>query len=271
MKKFITLALALIIAVSLAACSGGGSSTTGGDDQSASSEKLVFGTSADYPPFEFHILEGGEDKIVGFEVALAYQIADDMGRTLEVVDMNFDNLLTLMAKGDCDFVIAAMEATPERLESSSASDPYYTDLPAMILTKKANLDQYTSLDSFAGKTVGAQSGSTKVDIVNDEMPGAEALVMASVVDLVNNLVYDKCDALVLDGAVALQYADANSDLAVVEAVPLGDALPYCVWVAKDDPLGLLPGINETIAKVLSDGSMERFIEEADALLAESQN
>lgn len=267
MKKFITLALSLIIAVSLVACTGGFS----GDGQTASADKLVFGTSADYPPFEFHILQDGEDKIVGFEVALAYQIAEDMERPLEVVDMNFDNLLTLMAKGDCDFVIAAMEATPERLESSSASDPYYTDLPAMILTKKANLDQYTSLDSFAGKTVGAQSGSTKVDIINDEMPGAEALVMASVVDLVNNLVYDKCDALVLDGAVALQYAEANSDLAVIEAVSLGDALPYCVWVAKGDPQGLLPGINETIAKVLADGSMERFIEEADELLAESQN
>lgn len=89
--------------------------------------------------------------------------------------------------------------------------------------------------------------------------------MTSVVDLVNNLVYDKCDALVLDGAVAQQYVKSNEELAIVEAVPLGEALPYCVWVAKDDPKGLLPQINETIAKVLADGTMEEYIAEANAL------
>lgn len=255
MKKIFALALAAVMSLSLFACS----------SDSDKGSALVYGTSADYPPFEFHVMDNGEDKVVGIDVSLARQIAADMDAELTISEMNFDNLLTLMAQGNCDFVIAAMESSPERLESASCSDPYYTDLPAMIITKKANLDQYKSMADFAGKTVGAQSGTTKADIVTGEMTGAVPALMTSVVDLVNNLVYDKCDALVLDGAVALQYVKSNPDLAVVEAVPLGEALPYCVWVAKDDPKGLLPSINETIAKVLADGSMDAYITEANAL------
>ena len=260
MKKILVALLAITMVLSMAACS-----------TSATSNKapLVFGTSADYPPFEFHILDKGVDKVVGLDVALANQIAVDMGRGMTITEMNFDNLLTLMAKGDCDYVIAAMETTPERLQTASCSDPYYTDLPAMVIVKKANLDKYKSLADFSGKTVGAQSGTTKADIITSDMPGATPLLMASVVDLVNNLIYDKCDALVLDGAVAQQYAASNNDLAVVDAVSLGDALPFCVWVAKDDPKGLLPSINKTIAKVLSDGSMDKYITEADTLSSQA--
>ncbi|NLW79269.1 MAG: transporter substrate-binding domain-containing protein [Ruminococcaceae bacterium] len=299
MKKAVTLVLAALLVFSLAACGGGTSSSSsaaagstpastpestpastpdstvsisdeapGGDDTATT---LVLGTSADYPPFEFHILDGGEDKIVGFEVGLAYEIAADQNAELQIVDMNFDNLLSLLAKGDCDFVIAAMEATDERLEAATASDPYYTDLPAMMLVKKENLDNYATFSDFDGKTVGAQSGTTKADLIPETMPGATPLLMASVVDLVNNLVYDKCDALVLDGAVALQYAAANEELAVIEApeLALGDALPYSVWVALGDPKGLLPAINDTIARVLEDGTMDTLIADADALSSQA--
>ena len=56
---------------------------------------LVFGTSADYPPFEFHILdENGQDKIVGIDVAVAQKVAEDMGCELKIVDISFENLLT---------------------------------------------------------------------------------------------------------------------------------------------------------------------------------
>jgi len=257
MKKIVALVLIVMMIIPIVGCSG--------SKKKGNSDVVVFGTSADYPPFEFHILEDGTDMIVGIDVALAYQIAADMGKTLQISDMNFDNLLTLMAKGDCDFVIAAIEETPERIKQASCSDAYFTDQPAMVLVKKGNEGQYKSLSDFAGKTVGAQSATTLADIITDDMPGANPLLMASVVDLINNLVYDKCDAVVLDGGVALQYESVNNDLVIVSGLDLGDALPYCVWVAKDDPKGLLKSINATIAKVLSDGSMEKYIEEADEL------
>ena len=286
-KKLMGLALSAALSLSLLTACGGGAAESAAPSEapaesaaaesaapaSAAPTKLVFGTSADYPPYEFHILDNGEDKIVGMDVALAQAIAEDMGAELEIVDMNFDNLLTLMAQGKCDFVIADMESTPDREAAADGSDPYYEDLAPMVVVKKANLDQYKTIDDFTGKNVGAQTGTNKALIVTggDEetapihMTGANPILLTNVGDLINQLVYDKCDAVVLDGAVAVKYAESNPELAVVEGVELGKVGLPCVWVADGDPQGLLPAINETIAKLKADGSIKTFMEEADAL------
>ena len=254
MKKIIAIALtALMLAAVLCGCT---ANTTKG--------KLILGTSADYPPFEFHMLnEKGEDVIVGIDVSVAQKIAEDMGLELEIVDIGFENLLTAMDKGQCDIVIAAMELDAERDLVADFSDPYYTDQPPMILVKKEAAAQFTSLESFNGLVVGAQTGTTKEDIVTNDLVGAELLSLTTVNDLVNNLVYDKCSAIVLDGAVALQYAESNEDLVVAE-VALGEALPYRVAVKEGDPKGLLESINKTIAQITKDGTMDQYIADAEA-------
>ena len=254
MKKIIAIALtALMLAAVLCGCT---ANTTKG--------KLVLGTSADYPPFEFHMLdENGKDVIVGIDVSVAQKIAEDMGLELEIVDISFDNLLTAMDKGQCDIVIAAMESNPERDLVADFSDPYYTDLPPMILVKAENAAQFTTLESFNGLVVGAQTGTTKADIVTNDLVGAELLGLAAVNDLVNSLVYDKCVAIVLDGAVAMQYTEANEDLVIAE-VSLGEAYPYCVAVKEGDPKGLLESINKTLAKITTDGTIDQYIADADA-------
>ena len=109
-KKLLALGLTLTMALSLAACGGDsgssasgsssntdastsqadastGDTSTAGEITTAEEGKLILGTSADYPPFEFHILdENGEDQIVGLDVALGRQIAEDMGLEFEVID-----------------------------------------------------------------------------------------------------------------------------------------------------------------------------------------
>ena len=192
--------------------------------------------------------------------------ADYTGKTLQTENMAFDYLLASLQKGDFDIVIAAMEATDERKEAADFSDPYYTDYPPMILVKKENADQYKTLADFDGKAVGAQTGTTKADIVTNDMPGANLVALQLVTDLVNQLMYDKVDAVVVDGSVANQYVAENDDFVIAEASSeLGAAEPYCVAVQKGDPKGLLPGINEAIAKINSENKIEEFIALADSL------
>ncbi len=264
MKKFSALMLALLMSLSLMAC---GQKADGQSDDQSDGSALVLGTSADYAPFEFmYADENGDMQYAGIDVSAAQYIADEMGKELKVENMAFEYLLTSLAKGDYDMVMAAMEATPERLESADFSDPYYTDMPPMILVKADSADQYQTLADFAGKSVGAQAATTKEDIVKDSMEGASLVSLSLVTDLVNELAYGKVDAIVLDGAVAQEYAESNSDLVIAAASDeLGTAEPYCVAVAKGDPKGLLPAINAAIAKMQAENKMEAFIADADAL------
>lgn len=272
--KLLALLLTLALAVSLmTACSGG-------NDENV----IVLGTSADYPPFESMVLNSdlsdkydeivlensSNDSYYGIDIAMAKAIGEKMGKEIRVVNMSFDNLITALGKGEIDFVIAAMEFKDDRANGADYSDPYYTDLPPMIVVKKENVDKYTSLADFSGKTVGAQSGTTKLDLITDVMTGAQSKALTSVTDLINEVVYDKVDAVVLDGAVALKYAAANDKLAVVEAVSLGEsAEPYRVWVQKNDPKGLLEDINATIQDVVNGNKIGTWYELADELGSKS--
>ena len=270
MKKFLALMLAMLMALSLVACGGGNNAAddnnanNGGDDDAMT--KLVLGTSADYAPFEFmYPDESGEMVYGGIDVSVAQYIADEMGVELQVENMGFDYLLTSLDKGDFDIVLAAMEATPDRLENADFSDPYYTDVPPAILVKADKADQYKTLADFNGKSIGAQTATTKLDMVN-KMEGVNPVALQSVLDLVNELVYDKVDAILVDGGVAKQYAEANPDLVIADAsAELGEPAPYCVAVQKGDPKGLLPAINAAIAKMNEANMLETFIADADSL------
>ena len=270
MKKLIAMMLALVMALGLAACGNTNSSNdnpnTGDDSQPEAKTTLVVGVSADYAPFEFMYPDASGNMVYGgIDISVAQYVADELGLTMQVENMSFDNLLASLDKGDFDIVLSAMEATPERLENADFSDPYYTDVPPAILVKADAADSYKTLADFNGKSVGAQTATTKLDLVND-IEGATPVPLSSVLDLVNELVYDKVDAILVDGGVAQQYADANPDLVIAEASSeLGEAAPYCIAVAKGDPKGLLDGINAALAKMASENKIETFIADADAL------
>ena len=247
MKKMIAMLLALVMAMSLMACGKQNDSNANdnndantGDDQPAAKTTLVVGVSADYAPFEFmYPDENGNMVYGGIDISVAQYVADELGLTLQVENMSFNNLLTSLDKGDFDMVLSAMEATPDRLENADFSTGYYSDTPPAILVKADKADQYKTLADFNGKAMGAQAATTKLDMVND-IEGVNAVSLESVLDLVNELVYDKVDAILVDGGVAQQYADANPDLVICSASSeLPTAEPYCIAVAKGDPKGLL--------------------------------
>ncbi|BCK78854.1 hypothetical protein MM35RIKEN_10460 [Vescimonas fastidiosa] len=169
---------------------------------------LVVGTSPDYPPYEFYS-DAAMTQFAGIDVEVAKFIADSMGMELQMEAMNFDNLVTSLGNGDFDMVLAACEYSEERALACDFSDPYYTDLPPVILVKTANLDKYKTLDDInkAGVIIGAQKNTTKANAAADMFPEAangmvlEALVPTLITELKNGTI----DLLVLDGNVGMSY------------------------------------------------------------------
>jgi ABC-type amino acid transport substrate-binding protein len=96
-----------------------------------SGETIKMGTNSSFKPFEY--LDGKD--VVGFDICLSAEIAGDMGKKLEVVDMDFNALITALAAGQIDFVAAGMTADAERLKSVDFSDTYF-DATQVIIVKK---------------------------------------------------------------------------------------------------------------------------------------
>lgn len=182
---------------------------SGTDTKSESGKPvLVLGTSPDYPPYEFYS-DSAMTQFAGIDVEVAKYIADSMGMELQIEAMNFDNLVTSLSNGDFDMVLAACEYTEERALACDFSDPYYTDLPPVILVKTANLDKYKTVDDInkAGVIIGAQKNTTKAMAASDKFPeAANGMVLESLVPtLITELKNGTIDLLVLDGNVGMSY------------------------------------------------------------------
>ena len=158
MKKVIALLLALVTLLSLTACAGKEDAASSALDQIKQKGELVVGTSADYPPYEFHTEVDGKDTIVGFDMEIAQAIADKLGVPLKIVDMSFDNLLMSLANDEFDLVIAGLTADEERRKTTDFSDPYL-EAKNLILVRAEDADKYASLDDLKGVKGGAQTGS----------------------------------------------------------------------------------------------------------------
>lgn len=100
------------------------------DDVETSGE-IRMGTNAAFAPFEY--MQGSD--VVGFDVSLSKIIANECGKKLKVVDMNFDALIAALQSGAVDFVAAGMTATEERRQNVDFSQPYYKSNQVIIVRK----------------------------------------------------------------------------------------------------------------------------------------
>jgi ABC-type amino acid transport substrate-binding protein len=293
MCKFAGSLLSILLALSMAACGGTPASQvetpssqesvapSQSDSASVSSEasqaeeqesaqeiktvqegKLILGTSADYAPYEFHILEDGQDKIVGFDISLGQKIADDLGLELVIKDMNFDSILMELQQGTIDMAIAGIVPTEDRKEQVDFSQNYYTSKQTLVVLKE-NLDKYTSLDSFQGLPVGAQMGTVQETLVNTVITGAQPVLLTKIPELIMDLKTGKVEAVCLVGTVADGYVATQDDLAIAMEVPYDGSLS-AVAVAKGNT-ALLEAIDATIDQVLADGTMDQYVADASAL------
>ena len=221
------LALAAAALLALTACSSNGG-TEGSNDAAPAGDgadkTLTVAMELAYPPFETKDDAGNPS---GVSVDFMKDFGAAYGYDVVIENTAFDGLIPMVQTGKADCLMSSITITDARKESVDFSDPYYTDQPPMVLVKKENVDNYQTMEDFSGKKVGAQMSTTKADIVSNDMPGANLVALSSVTDLVNELAYGKCDAIVINGKVALEYAAANEDLAVA-AVSLGAAyLLHC--------------------------------------------
>lgn len=226
--------------------------------------KLIVGTSADYPPYEFHMIVDGKDQIVGFDVEVAKEIAKGLGVELELQDMGFDAVLAGVGTGLIDIGVAGINPTPERDEAMDFSDVYYK-ASHTILVKAENADQYKTVDDLKGKTIGAQIGTVQESVAKEEIEGANVKSLPKVTDLVLELKTGMLDAIILEIPVAESYAKQNDDLVAQTDVVFEKIEGGSTVVTANDQPELMAEINKIIAQLLEEGKIDQFVADANAL------
>jgi polar amino acid transport system substrate-binding protein len=260
MKKLLMLLIALLLT---------GCTVLGNEEKTLegiqTNGTIVVGTSADYPPYEFHKEIDGVDTIVGFDVALAEKVAEDLGVELKIVDMSFDGLLPALIGGKIDFIAAGMTPTDERKESVDFSSIYY-DTSQTMLVLNENASKLNTIESFSGLKIGVQKATLQEMIFDEQFDGAEKVAIAKIPNLVMELQSGKIDGIILAEVVANQYADANENIAV-NGLDLGSEGGVAIAINKGHE-ELLEAINKTIDTVLDDGTLDQYILDAMALSEE---
>jgi arginine/lysine/histidine transporter system substrate-binding protein len=237
-----------------------------GEIQSAG--RLVLGTSADYPPYEFIAEIDGNLEVVGFDIDIAREIANDLGVELEIRDMDFDGLLAALVAGNIDLIVAGMVPTEERKESVDFSIPYYS-AEQRFLVRADDAAEMTTVESLTGKRIGAQLSTVQETIAKEQITDpAELRFISRINDLVLDLKSGRIDGIVLVGPVATSYANNDDQLALSE-ISFGQEDGVAIAIAQGNE-DLVNSVNSTLERLMADDMINQFIADATALADEQQ-
>ena len=281
MKKYMAMATALCLALSLAACGGSSSSSSAASapassaaasSEAASSEasssaasgevttvvsgKLTMSTNAAFPPYEMTTDDGSFE---GIDVEIAGAIADKLGLELQIDDMDFDASLLAVQQGKSDMVMAGVTVNEERLAVMDFSDSYATGIQVVIVPEDSGI---ASIDDLEGKLIGTQRGTTGYLYCSDTPEnggyGEDAVVayddgLTAVQALMNGQV----DCVVIDNAPAQSFVESNPGLKILDTEFAVE--DYAIGVNKGNT-ALLDAINTALAELTEDGTIQTIVD-----------
>jgi polar amino acid transport system substrate-binding protein len=230
-------------------------------DQIKKAGKIVVGTSADYPPYEFKKAVNGKDEIVGFDIEIAKEIAKDLGVKLEIQDMKFEGLLPALATGNIDFVIAGMTPDEERKKSVDFTKIYYTASQG-VMVRAEDKDKIKTIADLKGKKVGAQKSAIQEKIAKEQIADATLISLGKIPDLIMELKNKKVDALVVELPVASGYVANNKDLAISDVKVKDDTGGSAIAVKKGNK-ELVDAMDATLDRLLKDKLIDKYVADAN--------
>lgn len=281
MKKLTLALFSCLAAITLAAC-GSGDSKKGADAsetdklaQIKEKGKLVIGTSPDFPPLEFYILnDKGEKEIVGSDITLAKAVAEKIGVELEIKATDFNGVLANIQTNSVDFGISGFVATEQREDIMDFSEGYQQEASEGfqgLLVSKEIADKYKSMDELkdANLTIGAQGGSIQFETAS------------LLTDAKNIKQFGTMDAAIL----ALNSGDLQAVTVSTSSVePLLTTFPDLVILPKetfnldpenkygtnvigfpkgDDTTSFITLVNEVIQENKENGNLEKWRKESE--------
>lgn len=236
--------------------------------------KLRVATEPYFPPQEFiDPSKSGQEAFVGPDMELARLIAKRMGVTLEIVPMDFSEVLTAVTEGQCDLAISALAYMPSRAMTVELSKGYYfsdEDSGNGVLIRTKDQDTYRSVEDFSTAVIAAQSASLQEYIAAENFLNYKEFIrLNSTQDVYEALKSGKVDGAVVDVEIAETYITNEADGSVM-LVPdirfsLDEHFKGDRIAAKKGQIQLLYFVNAVIDEVLDSGQYMEWYRESDEL------
>lgn len=223
---------------------------TTGEYKLATEGVLTMGTNATFPPYEFY--DG--DTVVGIDAEICQAIAEKLGLTLEIVDMDFNSLVTAVQSGKIDISAAGMTVTEDRLVNVDFTDSYSTGVQVVIVPEDSDI---ASVDDLAGKLIGVQDATTGHIYCSDDFGEENVVAYNSGAVAVQALKDGKVDCVVIDQEPAKNFVQVNEGLKILETEYVTE--DYAIAVAKDNT-ALKDAINTAMAELKTDGTIQSILD-----------
>jgi polar amino acid transport system substrate-binding protein len=291
MRKLAALVLVLTLTVLAAGCGADdedAASTTEATTEAATTEpgaggacakesletitdgRLTIGTdNPAFPPwFEGGTPEGSDWEIndpatgEGFESAVAYAVAGELGFAEDEVDwvvVPFNNSFRPGDK-DFDFDINQISFSEERDRAVDFSDSYYDVNQALVAREGTLITESTSLADLAGVQLGAQVGTTSLTYIQENIePSQEPRVYDTSNDVVAALNGGQIDGIVVDLPTAFYLTGSGEvkDGVVVGQFPsTGGQEHFGILFEEGNPLR--DCVNEALASLKDAGTLDEI-------------
>lgn len=263
-KTFMKMVLGTMSVLALAACgntseSADSAATAGSSalQEIKDSGKLVIGTCADYPPYEWHLIKDGKDEIIGFDIDIAQAIADELGVELEIKDMDFDGLIPALSTGKIDMIIAGMNPTDERKQSVDFTDIYYTQKDALVI-KSEDAENIQSENDLKKASLATQKATIQETYLLENFPDAALQSVPKWNTAILSLVTGKVDTVLMVETVAKQYVEQNEGLEIAGFDVASTPNESAIAVAKDNK-DFLDAVNDILDEMKESGQIEELM------------
>jgi polar amino acid transport system substrate-binding protein len=241
-----TMALALAT-FGLAACGDDDEGDGGGGEPKLIKKgQLLVGTDTPFPPFEI----GQPPDISGYDIEVLNEIAQRLNLEVTYQDTAFPTIFRDLAQGKFDIVAAASTILPDREQTVDFSDPYYLT-PQSLLVAEGNTD-ISNVDDLAGKTVGAQDGTTGEFYAQDNTDASEVRGYPEGPDAIKALRAGQVDAVIIDFAVSKDAVEKAGGVEIAQKIVTNEL--YGFPTAEDND-ALREQINEALAEMKEDGTL----------------
>lgn len=239
----------------------------GGDvDCGATISDGVLTIATGEPAFYPYVIDDQPETGEGFEAAVAYAVAAEMGYGEDAVSWTrttFDEAIQPGAK-NFDINLQQFSISPERAENIDFSLPYFTSNQAIVALDGSPAEGATSIADLKDVKFGAQVGTTSLAFITDVIqPDQDPFVYDDNVGAKAALEANQIDAAVFDLPTALYVSGVEIEgSSVVGQFPAdagGTTDEFAFVLEKDSPLTSC--VDQAITTLTENGELEAITQE----------